>query len=66
MEIPGFTVLLQDFCQYCPDFVPKCEIVDCSAMDDDVPKAYHYIRCINRKRCARIANNIEKRVVKDG
>ena len=25
MEIPGFTLLLQDFCEYCPDFSPEVE-----------------------------------------
>ena len=23
MDIPGFTLLLQDFCAYCPDFEPE-------------------------------------------
>ena len=30
MDIPGFTLLLQDFCAYCPDFEPELEKIEYS------------------------------------
>lgn len=61
MEVPGFTLLLQDFCCHCPDFEAEIETFDCSSLGE-VPRAHHNIRCANAKRCARIAENISKQV----
>lgn len=64
MDIPGFTLLLQDFCSYCPDFEPEVEKIDCSSLAEQ-SKCCTNIRCIQRKRCARIAANIQKQVIMD-
>ena len=64
MDIPGFTLLLQDFCSYCPDFEPEVEKVDCSGFAEQF-KYCTNIRCTQRKKCARIAANIQKQVTKD-
>lgn len=64
MDIPGFTLLLQDFCAYCPDFEPEIEKIEYSCVMR-APNCQNNIRCINRKRCARIAANIQKRVNTD-
>lgn len=61
MNIDGFNLLLQDFCSYCPDFVPEVEKINCSSFDE--PNRYvNNIRCVNRKKCSRIAENLEKKI----
>ena len=30
MEVPGFNLLLQDFCEYCGNFEPEIEMFDYS------------------------------------
>lgn len=66
MDIPGYTLLLQDFCQFRPDFEVEVESFDLTSLDDGAPRIMHHIRCQNRKRCARIAVNISKQVKTDG
>ena len=66
MDIPGFTLLLQDFCEYCPEFEAEVESEDISCFHDGAPRSYHHIRCVNRRRCARIAANIGEQVKKHG
>lgn len=63
MDIPGFNLLLQDFCDYCPDFKAEVETIEGGAISEGVPRAYHNIRCSHAKCCARIAKNISKRVM---
>lgn len=57
--IPGFTVLLNDYCAFCPDFEPEVEKLDSSTLCDPF-RVHTNIRCQNRKKCARIAANIEE------
>lgn len=64
MDVPGYTLLLQDFGDYCPDFEAEINTFDFTSLDG-VPKASHSIRCQNRKRCARIAENLKAKC-KDG
>lgn len=59
MEIPGFILLLQDFCEYCPEFEPEIEKNTYSYLGDSC-KCYTNIRCKNRKKCAKIAESIRK------
>lgn len=61
MNVLGFTLLLQEFCSYCPDFEPEVEKIDCSSFREQV-KYCTNIRCTQRARCARIATNIRKQV----
>lgn len=58
MDVPGFTLLLQDFCGYCPDFDAEVDTFDCKSLGGP-PKATHSIRCRNRRSCARIAENLK-------
>lgn len=44
MNVPGFTLLLQEFCSYCPDFEPEVEKIDCSSLTEQV-KYCTNIRC---------------------
>lgn len=62
MDIPGFTLLLQDFCEYCPDFEAQVESLDAGSVGEPI-KTCHHIRCKNAKRCARIVQNLSKRVI---
>lgn len=64
MNVPGFTLLLQEFCSYCPDFEPEVEKIDCSSLTEQV-KYCTNIRCAQRVRCARLATNIRKQVTTD-
>lgn len=64
MNVSGFTLLLQEFCSYCPDFEPEVEKIDCSSLTEQV-KYCTNIRCAQRVRCARLATNIRKQVTAD-
>lgn len=61
MNIDGFNVLLQDFCAYCPDFEPEVEKINCTSFGEET-KSINNIRCVNRKKCSRIVENLEKRI----
>lgn len=61
MNIDGFNLLLEDFCSYCPDFVPEVEKINCSSFDE-TNRYVNNIRCVNSKKCSRIAENLEKRI----
>lgn len=61
MEVPGFNLLLQDFCEYCPEFEPEIEKINCMSLDDGC-RFFTNIRCANRKKCACMAKHIERRV----
>lgn len=63
MEIPGFCLLLQDFCEYCPDFEPEIIKESISSLADR--KSCTSIRCVNRKKCAGIAKHIERNLRND-
>ena len=64
MKVSGFTLLLQEFCSYCPDFEPEVEKIDCSSLTEQV-KYCTNIRCAQGVRCARLATNIRKQVITD-
>lgn len=64
VDIPGFTLLLHDFCAYCPDFEPELERTEYSCFMK-MPNYQTNIRCANGKRCERIAANIQKRMNTD-
>ena len=61
MNIEGFNLMLQDFCDYCQYFKPEVEQIDCTSFGD-APKYINNIRCINRQKCARIAENLENKI----
>lgn len=65
MEIPGFILLLQDFCEYCPDFEPELEKIEYCCLAGN-SRCQTSIRCKNRKRCAKIAEHLQKRVITNG
>ena len=61
MNIDGFNLLLQDFCSFCPELVPEVEKIYCSFFDEQ-NRYVNNIRCVNRKKCSKIAENLEKRI----
>ena len=61
MNTDGFNLLLQDFCSYCPDFSPEVEKIDCTSFAEST-RYVNNIRCVNRKKCSRIAENLEKKI----
>lgn len=61
MNIDGFNLLLQDFCLYCPDFEPEVEKINCTTFVE-AARCVNNIRCVNRKKCSRIAENLEKKI----
>lgn len=62
MDIKGFNLLLQDFCEYCPDFDVEVEQYQINKSWEDSEKCQTNIRCKNRKRCAKIAETIERHI----
>ena len=64
MSIEGYNLMLQDFCDYCQYFNPEVERIDCTSFGE-AKKFINNIRCVNRQKCARIAENLEKKI-KDG
>ena len=61
MEVPGFNLLLQDFCEYCGNFESEIEMFDYS----DLRVGHKFvtnIRCVNRKKCNRIVQSLKRRI----
>lgn len=59
MDVSGFELSLEDFCDYCPDFEVEVDSCDCTGIGHKKPKAVHFISCKHRKRCKRIAENLK-------
>lgn len=57
----GFELCLEDYCAYCPNFEPEVEQIDCTSFSE-APKYINNIRCVNRQKCARIADNLENKI----
>lgn len=61
MKIEGFNLMLQDFCDYCQYFKPEVEQIDCTSFSE-ASKYINNIRCVNRQKCARVAENVEIKI----
>lgn len=62
MNIKGFNLMLQDFCDYCGCFEPEIEKHQHDTEWGEIPKYTNNIRCKNRHKCARIAENLENKI----
>lgn len=60
----GYELRLQEFCEFCPDFKPSVDKVDCS--DVGCTRFINSIHCINQERCRTIAANLKNRVTTNG
>ena len=61
MNVDGFELLLQDFCSYCSDFKPEVEKIDVTSFGE-ATRYINNIHCKNRRKCARIADNLYNRI----
>lgn len=62
MKVEGFDLELNDYCEYCGYFYPQVEQVEYRVLGDTSERYLNIIRCKNRNRCARIAENLENRI----
>lgn len=62
MNIEGFNLMLQDFCDYCGYFEPDIERHQHETEWGEIPRYNINIRCKNRLKCARIAENLENKI----
>lgn len=62
MDVPGFTLRLQKFCSYCPDFEAVVDKYECTNLRmGGIPKSKYSIYCKNQGRCARIVENLKEK-----
>ena len=61
MSIDGFNLLLNDYCSYCPNFEPEVEKIDVTSFGE-ATRYMNNIRCKNRRKCDRIAENLRERI----
>lgn len=61
MKVEGFNLMLQDFCDFCQYFKPEVEQINCTSFGE-ATKYINNIRCVNRQKCARIAENLENKI----
>ena len=62
MKIDGFELELNDYCKYCGYFYLQVEQTDCRIIGDTSERYLNVIRCKNRAKCARIAENLENKI----
>lgn len=61
--VEGFSLELEDYCSHCGDFEPEAEKIEVSSCFGDKACSYATtIKCINAYKCARIADNLKKRI----
>lgn len=61
MNIEGYELFLKDYCSYCPNFEPEVEKIDVTSFGE-ATRYMNNIRCKNRRKCARIADNLYNRI----
>lgn len=59
----GFNLELEDYCSHCGDFEPDIERMEVTAFGDRAESYITTIKCENAYKCARIADNLKKRIV---
>lgn len=57
----GFELCLEDYCAYCPNFESEVEQIDVTSYGE-APRYINNIQCVNRQKCARIAENLENKI----
>lgn len=56
----SYDLILQPYCEFCPDFKPDVEMVDITVLSDQTPKVNTAIRCVHQGRCERIYARIKE------
>lgn len=62
MEVDGFDLELNDYCEYCGCFYPQVEQTECTMICDKSKRYLNVIHCKNRDKCAKIAENLKYRI----
>lgn len=57
--IDGYSLTLEDYCAYCPEFEPDDIKLDCTQLGES-KRIIHTIKCEHETRCARMAENIKQ------
>lgn len=58
----GFNLELEDYCSHCGYFEPDVERMEVTAFGDSAQSYITTIKCKNSYKCARIADNLKKRI----
>lgn len=61
MNIEGFNLMLQDFCDYCGYFEPEVEKIECSTVGSRI-EYMNNIRCIHMEKCVHLAKRMEDQI----
>ena len=60
--VQGSNLELQDYCSHCGDFEPDVLKIETTGYCDKIKSYYTTIKCVNADKCARIKENLEKRL----
>lgn len=61
MNICGFNLLLQDFCDHCGLFEPNVIKEEYTMIGDSATQCVNNIRCVNEEKCRRISENFKSK-----
>lgn len=60
-KMQSYDLILEPYCEFCPDFDADVEQTDITVLMDTSPKAVTTIRCSHRGRCKRIMARMKER-----
>ena len=60
--VEGFSLELEDYCSHCGDFKPDVEKIEIPGLCENACSYITTIKCENANKCARIADNLTKRI----
>lgn len=58
----GFDLELRDYCSYCGDFEPGITKIEIQEFAEESSRYMTVIRCVNANKCARINENMRRRL----
>lgn len=58
----GFCLELRDYCSYCGDFEPDITKMEMQELVEESSRYITVIRCANANKCARINENMRRRL----
>ena len=61
MEVKGFNLELQEFCDYCGYFEPEVEKIECSMVGNRT-EYMNSIRCIHMGKCVQLAKRMKNQI----
>lgn len=65
-KMESFNLLLQPYCEFCPDFSADVEQTDVTVLMDTTPKVVTAIRCHHRGKCARVTARVREMAEYEG